>query len=758
MGTIADSSVQWAMAADHGKNSFPYAAISQASETLEGSPMDSPTSGSSRKRRLRRRRFRGHSYGFALLSAVASVAAVVLLITLCSRNQMRNHLFASRTRQLSDKGSPKRRLENVCGSASDEASAWLESDDDSDSDADEPLQKKPHLMAEAMRDSQDNRKGEGLSDAGEGAGATAEQPALELSHGSPTELLSSLSGSPLSSGGGQWTESEIEVTAALFQLREGRSYSVDAGPLESPGDKAIYLQETETSQMSHQEGRGAASSIIKFITSAGAVTFASGATSGQTTEAAPQTAAETAAEPIGGASGQSPTPYPARTAIHTPVIVTGSSSLYAARPAPGRAAGPAAGPSAGFPIASPSDPAIRIPVIVSRRSPTTFTGPSSAPVAWPAPGHAAGFTTAPTRAAAEAARRAVVGPVPQPQSGVVSGWATGFETELAAETLFATSPQTVAQIGFEYTTGLANGHAAQSTNISTPEGVPLGEVGRMSGPASGPSSGIVAGPTSGLSGLGTARTAAGATAGDAAGPSSTPADGVEAGPVGGNTAEPAAGSADEPQPGTSQGTDDPLGAQHPYYRLPKVPTKGFVSFNPERALIVLVPPMSPLALLSTAHDLLIKPQLTVAELQNLATTTELLISHAILYQRREPPHHRPSRAAGMLAVRFLMFDIIVSTLQLLRQRPSGTWWMRLVLSVPHRYSHTSPQEPAKVDVKFNRGLISCLTQALGILKRGQRLSSGDTIKLKQLLFSSPYSPLRLRKRAFDAWRSDLNTQ
>ncbi|CDJ51252.1 hypothetical protein EBH_0040390 [Eimeria brunetti] len=267
------------MEADHRRDPFLGALVSQAAEAVGTSFTSYNRSTSSRRARLRRSHSRGHAWELVFLSAVASIAAVALLISMCSRSRMRSHALHYRDRRLSANGSPKDEFQFTCGEDLYEEEVWMVSDD-GDSDADQPLQKKPRLVEEAGEGSESTKSFEDSRAAGRGLGVTTGPQAEGSSQDYSAPLRSSKSPREV-----QWNQHELEAAAALFELRLGRHFKVSVGQLSGPGGRTIYLQqsapESETQSQRRTKLAGETITLARFVdiaeTSAGSAQKASGA-------------------------------------------------------------------------------------------------------------------------------------------------------------------------------------------------------------------------------------------------------------------------------------------------------------------------------------------------------------------------------------------------------------------------------------------------------------------------------------------------
>ena len=235
----------------------------------------------------------------------------------------------------------------------------------------------------------------------------------------------------------------------------------------------------------------------------------------------------------------------------------------------------------------------------------------------------------------------------------------------------------------------------------------------------------------------------------------TPAAGVETGTAAGTAAGDAAGAAGNLSSGPSTGAGGEHAWRNPFLYLPSVLSENPVHFDGYKALQNGTPPLDPVPLLCTAHELLTRPVLTELQAKILANAAEQLVSHSLYFQKRPLPLSRPSRAAATLGVRYLVFETVVATLLALGDRLEGEWWDRFCNEVPHSYPYLPVFPSGRLDVGYNRMLLNTLVRALGTLKRGSRLPAGEAAVLHRLLFTASFSPQRFLAPAFNSWRESL---
>ncbi|CDI78881.1 hypothetical protein EAH_00038170 [Eimeria acervulina] len=204
-------------------------------------------------------------------------------------------------------------------------------------------------------------------------------------------------------------------------------------------------------------------------------------------------------------------------------------------------------------------------------------------------------------------------------------------------------------------------------------------------------------------------------------------------------------------PGGTPGPSHAEMMQHPFVRLPRpmvdegtalpqVDLKHAVEQIPGRRDVVL--------LLQRAHDLLLQEALRANGLKQLTNIAMHLISHAMNHQTQKVSDQKIGRAVDRLGVRFLLLDVVVSTLLVLGQEPAAAYWQRFVDAMPHDGPAESMRQP------FSFFLAQDLSSAMVTLKTGRRPPPHVLLKIKRMLFCTSGSPFRYRRRDFDRWRID----
>ncbi|CDJ34849.1 uncharacterized protein EMH_0022440 [Eimeria mitis] len=150
---------------------------------------------------------------------------------MCSQSRMRNHAMRTRARQLSAGKGTKRGFESLCGSDSDEESAWLSSDSDHDASALLVLPIKARLMGKDLHESS------GSLEAGQQAVSHQMTPSASALSGKTRRAywktdLSDPAGRVVSG-----SRKEVEATEALLQLSMSSSVELAGGGARGQGEE-----------------------------------------------------------------------------------------------------------------------------------------------------------------------------------------------------------------------------------------------------------------------------------------------------------------------------------------------------------------------------------------------------------------------------------------------------------------------------------------------------------------------------------------
>ncbi|CDI75313.1 hypothetical protein EPH_0004960 [Eimeria praecox] len=197
--------------------------------------------------------------------------------------------------------------------------------------------------------------------------------------------------------------------------------------------------------------------------------------------------------------------------------------------------------------------------------------------------------------------------------------------------------------------------------------------------------------------------------------------------------------------------------EHPFVRLPR----RIVERTPDSILIDMRSAVSrwpgrrdAVPLLQEARELLSRRILYFPGMRDLAHVSKYLIEHAVNHEHHDLSVFQASRAVERLGIRFLLLDVVVSTFIVLGQTPDSDSWKVFTDAI----SHAAPPLVARRSNGGQRVFYSCLSQelsrAIQILKTGRRPLAEDLLRIKRMLFCLACSPTRFQRRAFDRWRED----
>ncbi|KAL8452866.1 hypothetical protein Emed_001164 [Eimeria media] len=148
--------------------------------------------------------------------------------------------------------------------------------------------------------------------------------------------------------------------------------------------------------------------------------------------------------------------------------------------------------------------------------------------------------------------------------------------------------------------------------------------------------------------------------------------------------------------------------------------------------------------------LLLKPELSTKDVDELVTCCESLVRHMMTKHHVPVAHADPTRAKEKLALRFLGFEAVVIAIQLLgpAMHPEE-WFSQLVAAVPTDYQNNSPITSPAAFLNFRLGAL--LVEGLKQLKRGLRPSLELTTEVKKLLFSPDVAPRNIPQKVREIW-------
>ncbi|KAL8438166.1 hypothetical protein ACSSS7_000401 [Eimeria intestinalis] len=210
----------------------------------------------------------------------------------------------------------------------------------------------------------------------------------------------------------------------------------------------------------------------------------------------------------------------------------------------------------------------------------------------------------------------------------------------------------------------------------------------------------------------------------------------------------------EPPP-PSEADGHPI-LEHAFSRLPRVagcdPGALRSLFDAERAVSHVGIPKLKVHGLQKLSALLLEEELSFGQMRQVAALTEQFVSHMTLYERMSLPPC-PSYAVEALGFRFLVLEMTVSALHLLGVPPSGPWWDNMVSRIPDEYTRPFTRWDETLP-SFNANLMTRLTEAIRMLKAGQRPAPNVVVHLKRCLFCCIHSPIRFLRPGWDPWRED----
>lgn len=197
-------------------------------------------------------------------------------------------------------------------------------------------------------------------------------------------------------------------------------------------------------------------------------------------------------------------------------------------------------------------------------------------------------------------------------------------------------------------------------------------------------------------------------------------------------------------------------ANHPFCRMPPLQPGVVVrAFSLENASSRGFVPSHPRDLLRGVRELLAKESLCQQDADLLILLAEGLAAHCHYCERTPLATRHIDQAAGILGMRFLMFDAIIAAFTATNQQPLASWWQQFAGLVPHDISHTPQGKQDKSPRESYYGHLSRrLSRALETLKKGFRLSKEEVYELKYKLFCTDRYPQRFRGAFFDPWRRD----
>ncbi|CDI85898.1 hypothetical protein, conserved [Eimeria praecox] len=196
--------------------------------------------------------------------------------------------------------------------------------------------------------------------------------------------------------------------------------------------------------------------------------------------------------------------------------------------------------------------------------------------------------------------------------------------------------------------------------------------------------------------------------------------------------------------------------EHPFVHLPRriveQPPSGFL-VDMKRA-VKMPGKRHAVPLLRKAHDLLLMRFLAPSHMKELAEVTEELIRHGMLYQQLDLSQHLTCRALDRLGIRFLLLDSVVSAFMVLGQEPSYEYWKVFTEAISHAVPPPTVRGNCEGRSFFYTVLAQQLSWAIQVLKTGRRPAPEHLLRIKRMLFCSRFSPDRMKTPDFLPWRKD----
>ncbi|CDJ29804.1 uncharacterized protein EMH_0052850 [Eimeria mitis] len=165
---------------------------------------------------------------------------------------------------------------------------------------------------------------------------------------------------------------------------------------------------------------------------------------------------------------------------------------------------------------------------------------------------------------------------------------------------------------------------------------------------------------------------------------------------------------------------------------------------------------STVPLLRQARELLSQSCLSPTQMKSLARVTEMLIDYAVTRLHSSLSGYQPSRAVERLGIRFLLLDVVVSTLTVLGQKPDPGPWKIFTDAIGHGAPLTGTGRLRRGRPNISVIRARELSRAIQILKTGKRPEPSDLVQIKRMLFCWTSSPTYFRRGEFDPWREDDN--
>ncbi|CDJ58824.1 hypothetical protein EMWEY_00018120 [Eimeria maxima] len=194
---------------------------------------------------------------------------------------------------------------------------------------------------------------------------------------------------------------------------------------------------------------------------------------------------------------------------------------------------------------------------------------------------------------------------------------------------------------------------------------------------------------------------------------------------------------------------------HPFVRLPHVLPEGITQvFDGARALSSKVSVGSPMKDFTSMRELFAKSALTVADVEQLMHDCKCLIAYACKKLAGSLHKRNAFYVARKLATMFMVFDYVVSTIELLGDKmDTHSWWPQFVNRFQTNYLFERKINTQHVTEGI-AALAQRLSAALAIYKTGVRPPGEIIIDLKRTIFTNLRSSCIFGHRSWIQWEND----
>lgn len=198
--------------------------------------------------------------------------------------------------------------------------------------------------------------------------------------------------------------------------------------------------------------------------------------------------------------------------------------------------------------------------------------------------------------------------------------------------------------------------------------------------------------------------------------------------------------------------------RHPYVRLPKVfPQDVKSSFRGEAALRMTTFKSSPVAIYSNIRALYAKESLNADDVKLLMEECENLIAYASHKFATKNLKPKPFQIARRLGSLFMIFDMLVSAIEVLGERKmnTGAWWDKFTQQFETEYQVRRKARSRRETTELLHW-VGRLTEALSIYKRGRRPDPAEIICLKRYILHRLGKKSQYNNSLWHFWRDDRN--